>query len=1045
MIRAQESTPENDLENPHMFSQNRLPARAHFYSFPDQEGALKQSLENHPYYLNLNGEWAFNFVNSPADRPKDFYQESYDVSNWDKIPVPSNWQMQGYDTAIYVNQSYEFWGIAQEKPQPPIIPNEYNPVGSYKRTFTVPENWGDRHVYIHLGAVKSAFYIWVNGKKVGYSEGSKTPAEFDLTDYINPGNNTIALEVYRWSSGSYLEAQDFWRLSGITRDVYLEARNKAHIYDFASLTTLTDQYKNGELNLDFSLVNYGKSGKYSVEYQLIDPDKIQLAGKEIQKISLKKGEKAQVSFSKKVKNVKAWSAETPHLYTLIATLKKKDEVIDVISNSIGFRSVEIKGGQLLVNGKAILIKGVNLHEHHETMGQVVDDETRMKDILLMKQNNINTVRTSHYPHDSRWYQLCDQYGLYVINEANIESHGMKYNLEKGGTLGNAPEWELMHIDRTERMYERDKNHASVIIWSLGNEAGNGYNFYRTYQWLKNKTERPVQYERAGLEWNTDIFSPMYMGINNMIKYHENPKYKDRPLIQCEYAHAMGNSLGNFQDYWDAFEKYPRLQGGCIWDWVDQGLVKTNDKGEKIWAYGGDFGTNKPSDHNFCMNGIVNADRSIHPQIHEVKKVYQYIQFKEVDLESKMMQIKNMHDFISLDRYQINWEVKAEGKIVDQGVLDLPSIAAQTAYDVKVPYQINIKEGTEYFLNFTASLKENDGLLTKGFQVAFEQMKLPVYQPYTASNTESEIESIKLKESKQEAELSNDLFSIHFDKNSGYLNSYQINGEEMITLAPRPNFWRAPIDNDYGFKGPKRDKQWKEASQNQTFKYWKISKLSDHTYEVKTIHELAEVNTTFETTYTIHGNGQIDVKGRFNATEDKSFIPRVGLKLQVNPEYTQLKYFGRGPWENYQDRFTSAFVDVYESTVDEQYFAYSRPQENGYKTEVRWFSLSKNDSKGILFVADELLGFSALNRSIESQDDGDDKFLVQNHGSEVHDQGIVEIMIDDKQQGVGGDTSWGAKPHDQYRLPSDQDYTFKFTIMPLSGENEFEMKKNLYSN
>ncbi|MCG8474970.1 MAG: DUF4981 domain-containing protein [Cytophagales bacterium] len=1034
---AQVSTPESELENPKVFQINRLKPASLFHCYSNRKAALKGEFQQSDNYQSLNGKWRFHLAKNAEARPKDFFSPSYDASNWDLITVPANWELEGYDTAIYVNTTFPFWERFKKRPQPPHIPKDWNPVGSYRREFTVPENWTGQQIKIHLGAVKSAFYIWVNGRMVGYSEGSKTEAAFDLTNYVKAGKNLIALEVYRWSSGSYLEAQDFWRISGIERDVYLTAHPSVHFRDFFTRTTLKDDYQTGVFNAEFDFLNFKKKkkGTYTIAYQLLDANK-QIAAQGNQSFRFI-NQHQSVKLSAEVRNAKLWSAETPYLYTFVAELKdKKGKVLEAVSSKAGFRRVEIKGGQLLVNGRAILIKGVNLHEHHPTKGHVLDDEIRLKDILLMKQNNINTVRTSHYPQDRRWYDLCDQYGLYVIHEANIESHGMYYNLAKGGTLANNPEWEQMHMDRTKRSFENYKNHASIIIFSMGNEAGNGYNFYQTYKWMKEHTRRPVQYERAWLEWNTDIFTPMYMGIKNMIDYHK--KHPDRPLIQCEYAHAMGNSLGNFQDYWDAFEKYPRLQGGCIWDWVDQGILSKDKNGKKIWAYGGDFGNKVPSDHNFCMNGVVNADRTPHPQLNEVKKVYQYIKFKPTDAEKRHIEVKNMFDFINLDRYEVNWELLANGKAIKNGTLNVAGIRPQKTKTFKLSYPDRIEEATEYFVNFTARLKEDDGILSKGHIAAAEQIQLPIYK--TAPALAAVSEKVSKKETKEELRIFNDRFDISFNKKTGYLSSYKISGKEMLQTSVKPNFWRAPIDNDYGFKMPLKNGSWKKDTYAQELTGWKVKAVGKTELEITAVHALKNSGATVTCRYIVSGDGHIAVRAELSEADTREELPRFGMRFQMPKSFGKLSYFGRGPWENYIDRKTSSFVGFYESLVKDQYYAYSRPQETGYKTDVRWMALEDENGNGLL-AAGSKFGFSALHHSMEQLDDGVDKFKRQSHGSTIEEENLVDVMIDCIQQGVGGDTSWGAKPHEQYRIKPNRKHVYEWSIYPLTkGTDKWEVYK-----
>jgi len=656
---------QNDWENPKLLHINKEDSYSTSVPFPSIEEARTKLRYESKYYYSLNGKWKFNWCYKPDERPKDFYKTEFDVTKWKTIPVPSNWELQGYDYPIYVNIPYEF----SKNPTPPLVPKDHNPVGSYRRDFKVPQSWNGREIFIHFADVKSAFYLWINGKLVGFSKGSKLPAEFNITNYLKDGSNTLAVEVYRFSDGSYLECQDFWRISGIERDVYLYSTAKTRIKDFWINADLDDQYKNGIIKIETEIFNYNNAGqdKYFVEYNLFDKNN-KLLTKAKQEVEVNRNSAKKIILNSTVDHPLKWTAETPNLYTSVIVLKdQKGKVIDVRTCKTGFRKVEIKNMQLLVNGKAILLKGVNRHEHDEFTGHYISEESMINDIKLMKQANINAVRTCHYPNDPRWYELCDQYGIYLVDEANVESHGMGYG-EK--SLAKDTLWLDAHLDRNIRMVERDKNHPSIIIWSMGNEGGNGVNFYECYKWIKQRDpSRPIHYERALLDWNTDIYCPMYDGIDGIVNYAK--QNLPRPLILCEYSHSMGNSTGNFKDYWDAIESYPNLQGGFIWDWVDQGMAKFNSKGEKFWAFGGDFGPKDvPSDRNFCCNGIVSADRTPHPAYWEVKKVYQFIKIIPVDMSKGIFEVRNKYSFINLDDFELNWEIFDDGISVKKGLFDL---------------------------------------------------------------------------------------------------------------------------------------------------------------------------------------------------------------------------------------------------------------------------------------------------------------------------------------------------------------------------------------
>ena len=690
----------SDWENPQLTGLNVEKPHATMISFQDEKSALSAIKENSANYLSLDGIWKFHFSPTPGQRPFWFFKDDFDIRDWDNSDVPSNWQLKGYDPPIYSNIQYPF------KSDPPRIPHDSNPVGSYKRTFKIPKDWAGREIFLHCGAVSSFFYVWVNGEFAGFSKDSKAPAEFDITRYLKRGKNTLSVEVYRWSDGSYLEDQDFWRMSGIQRTVFLHARPVTYIDDFFAKTGLENNYKDGFLDLQVLLSSKTQNNKEDlVEVSLYDNDR-KIYNEQVK--SRLEDNKSLVSFRKKFPGIKKWSAETPDLYSLVITLKDiNGNVKESVSAKIGFRKVQIVNSQLLVNGVAIRIKGTNMHEHNDVTGHVIDKGTILKDIRVMKSFNINAVRTSHYPQQELWYDMCDKYGLYLVDEADIESHGIGY--DKDETLADKPEWHAAHLDRMARMVERDKNHPSVIIWSMGNEAGDGRNFLDGYKWIKARDiTRPVQYERAEKSTNTperhtDIWCPMYARIEEIEAYAKN-KNNDRPLIMCEYAHSMGNSTGNLQDYWDVIEKNTKLQGGFIWDWVDQGLLKTSETGEKYWAYGGDYGEEGiRSDGNFCINGLVWPDRTPHPELYEVKKVYQYIDFELADISKGLIKIINKYNFTNLSHFNFAWEIVSDGAVIQSGKFRVPDLEPGMETMVSLPVTgIEQAPGAEYFLNIRAS-------------------------------------------------------------------------------------------------------------------------------------------------------------------------------------------------------------------------------------------------------------------------------------------------------------------------------------------------------
>ncbi len=1024
-----------DWENPQFFEQNKEPARSTMFPFTNKEAALKNTKEHSPRFQSLNGKWKFNWVKKPADRPVDFYQNNFDVSNWDEIEVPSNWEIEGYGIPIYVKRF-------PLVPTPPFVDHDFNPVGSYRRTFNIPNTWENHKVIVHFGSVRSAMYLWVNGKKVGYSQGSKLPAEFDITSYINKGENTIAVEVYRFSDGSYLEDQDYWRLSGIERDVYLYATPKLYIKDYFAKPELTEDYKNGLFSLEIDLKNES-SNNFSdvfVEAEILDGTTV-ISKMETTVLLAKKSAK-KIKLQSKIDAPKKWTAETPNLYTLVITTKDKSgEILEAVSCKIGFRTVEIKGGQLLVNGVPVLIKGVNRHEHDPYTGHIISEESMIKDIELMKKANINAVRLSHYPTMERWYELCNKYGLYLVDEANLESHGMGYTEEF--TLANKPDWKAAHLDRIMRMVERDKNHPSIIIWSLGNEAGDGSNFEACSEWIKQRdSSRPIHYERAELKPHTDIVCPMYPSIDSIVKYAS--KVQNRPLIMCEYSHSMGNSTGNLKEYWDAIEKYKHLQGGFIWDWVDQSLVKTTDEGEEYWVYGGEFGDeNVRSDNNFCINGIVNADRTVHPAYWEVKKVYQYLGVEAVDLAKGTIQLKNKYHFLNLNNFDLYWSIMADGVVISEENMGGIDVSAQENKELtlNIP-KISIKEGTEYFLKVSLLQKEATRFISEGYELAWEQLKMPWSKPAELVNIKK-IKNLELTTQTANYTIEGENFKIQFKKEDGTINSFNFNGTEFIRTGLEPDFWRAPVDNDHGFNMQYDNRLWRNAGKDRILKKITAEQISDNQVKVTVRSLLKDArNSYFETIYSIYGNGDVVVDNKFqNGTFDLPAIPRIGMKMTLPVEFEKITWFGRGEHENYSDRNTGAPIGLYTGSVAEQYFAYVRPQENGNKTDVRWVALQNKSGVGLMAIGEPLLSVNAQNYTIEDFDSygkNEDK-----HTIDVKKRNLVTLNLDYKQMGVGGNDSWGAKPLKQY-LIKPRVYTYKFILRPFSKEtNLVELSKKRY--
>lgn len=1015
---------QHDWENQAIFSINKEEPHATFYSYKSEAEALKNKPKESSFYQLLNGDWKFHWARKAADRPADFYRPNYDVSAWKTIKVPANWEINGYGMPIYINTRYEF---NPTNPVPPQLPDDWNPVGSYKHQFNIPENWENRQVFIHFGAVKSAMYLWVNGEKVGYSQGSKTPAEFNITPYIKTGENDLAVEVYRFSDGSYLECQDFWRFSGIERDVYLHSTPNTRIKDFFFKANLHEGFTSAKPCVEVEFQHIDRSKNYWVEAKIYDGDRVVWSSE--QRVTLDKGSTQTELWGKPIDAPKLWSAETPNTYQLSLQLrrKQKGEILQATSATVGFRKVELKNGQLLVNGKAILVKGVNRHEHDQFTGHVVSYESMVEDIKLMKQNNINAVRTCHYPNDPIWYELCNQYGLYVVDEANIESHGMGYG-EK--TLAKVESWTAAHLDRMKRMVERDKNHPSIIIWSLGNEAGDGPIFKTLYDWTKNRDNtRLVQYERAaeGGSAHTDIHCPMYKSIDDMLAYAA--KKQQKPYIQCEYAHAMGNSVGNFQDYWNAIEKHQYLQGGFIWDWVDQGIAAKNEQGEKYWAYGGDLGAeNWANDHNFCLNGLVNPDRTPHPSLHEVKKVHQFLKIEAAKPACTEVKVTNRHDFINLDNYRVNWVLKSEGEELCQGSFLPKGIEAGESKSFPIDFSsVERKAHVEYFLHFSAQAIEAQPFIPVGFELASEQIALPVKQLRNRVRPSGKVEKLKYTQNGDLLSIELDQLSIIFNLKKGEMSSIKADQVELLKEGLDMNFWKAPNDNDLGYNMPTAYGIWRKASENKTLENKEITHEPNGNLKLSFCYELPTLGCKLNTSYSIAHSGEIEVSNSFKiGSQQLPPIPRIGMMMAMPEGFEHIGWFGRGPWENYPDRKTAAFIDRYQSTVSQQFVAYESPQENGYKTDTRWLTVQNDAGYGLKFTGKNTFGFSALHFTPE---DLTQEKQGTKHHIDLQARKETIINIDHRIMGVGGDDSWGSKPLKQYTIePSD--FHFWFTMAPL---------------
>jgi len=1020
-----------EWQDPQVVEQNREPAVATPFSFENPNLARTGDKSLSERYLLLNGSWDFYYSESPAERPKDFYLPSYKMKKWNKIRVPGNIELQGYGIPIYVNIWYE-WTY---QPKPPAVPTDQNPVGSYRRTFTLPDSWDGKQVFVHLEAVKSAFYIWLNGEKVGYSQGSKTPAVFNITPYLRKGKNLIALEVYRWSDGSWLEDQDFWRISGIERDVWLEARPDEQIRDFFWRSTLINDYSDGLVKIEAQVSNPGVKDGLTIKASLFrhDTDVVPVWSGEEKLVSDKEG-KAWATFSDILEKPDCWSAETPSLYTLLLELKdKQGKSLETVSARVGFRSSEIRNGQLLVNGKAVLIKGVNRHEHDEYSGHVVTEEMMLKDIMLMKQHNINAVRTCHYPNDPRWYELCDLYGLYLIDEANIESHGMGY--DPAYTLGNNPIFRKSHLDRTIRMVERDKNHPSVILWSLGNEAGDGVNFDATYDWIKSRDlSRPVHYERALGGRNTDVMCPMYPWISVLERYAQ--ELQSKPFIMCEYAHAMGNSTGNLKDYWDVIRRHDQLQGGFIWDWVDQGLAKYTADGTKYWAYGGDFGPEgTPSDGTFCINGLVFPDRSVHPGLEEVKKVYQSIHFEALPFASNKVRLTNEYFFRDLSAFDIHWELLEDGKVIEDGSIVAPAVGAGESRVFDLDLNLDLKKrNKEYFLNFYATLRKDEPLVPAGTVLASGQFalgELPDKDMQIEAFEKSGSQQLDLQEDDASFIVSCGANAYSFNKKSGWLTEIRHGGRELLATPLVADFWRAPTENDFGSGTPDKLAVWHHFGDELKCNTLVPVLLEDR---VLLVAEFVHPGTgsTCKAEYTVNRNGELLISFSYDPGRDLlPDLPRFGMSLSTLPGYEQVTWFGRGPLENYCDRNTGSLVGLYSLAVDDFYVPYIAPEENGNRTDVRWMDIVDAEGHGLRIKGLPLFAFSALHYSPDNLDRESRDGM---HTSDLNKVPETWIHIDWKQMGVGGDDSWHSRTHAEYCIPS-RPMEYKFIVYPLGPDQD----------
>ncbi|HKJ68644.1 MAG TPA: glycoside hydrolase family 2 TIM barrel-domain containing protein [bacterium] len=1018
-----------DWERSEMVGRNKLEPHAHFTRYTGRVAALTEREVPNPFYQSLNGLWKFHWSSRPEVRPENFYQPDFDVSGWDEIPVPSNWEVEGYGIPIYVNAQYPFG-----RPTPPYIPHNNNPVGSYRRTFTVPDEWQGRPVVLHFGGVHSACYVWVNGERVGYSQGSRTPAAFDITSYLREGENLLAVEVYRWSDGSYLEDQDMWRLSGIYRDVHLTAPRDVYIRDFHVGQSLDENYRDGLLSVEVTLHNAHTDADFQgrMEATLLDAEHDQVFSLPVNEVEITASGEQTITFQRTVDSPRKWSAETPYLYTLLLSLTDANgEVQEVIPQKIGFRKIEIKEGEFFVNGESVLFRGVNRHEHDPDLGHVMTREMMIRDITMMKQYNINAVRASHYPDVPEWYALCDKYGLYVIDEANIESHGISYGRDL--LPGSDPAWRPAVMDRVKRMVERDRNFPSIIIWSLGNEAGHGENFRYMVDYIRQAdSSRSIHYR----QYNdiVDMDSRTYPTIEWLVD--QAKRKPNRPFLMNEYAHAMGNSVGNLQDYWDVIHQYPALIGGFIWDWVDQGLRTETADGQEYFAYGGDFGPPEvPSDDNFCMNGLVAADRTPHPGLYEVKKVYQYIKIRPVDLENGRVVVENQYDFLNLDFVDMYWEIKEDDRVLNHGVIHNLAIAPDKSQEVSIPMtRPKLQPGAEFWLNVSFRLNTRHSWAEAGHEVAFEQFRLPFQKPPGVISSD-QMPALRMEQTGYITTIRGGNFLVEIDTTDGRIESFRYRGIVLIRSGPRPHFWRAPTDNDLGNGLQNRGAVWENAGDRWSIESATVETVSDHQIRLRFDGHLRAVDSEYDVTYTIYGSGDILIDVAFAPGErDLPELPRFGMQLTLPAEFETMTWYGRGPHASYWDRKTGARVGVYTGSVDDQFVDYSRPQENGNKTDVRWLSLQNNNGVGLLAVGVPVLSVSARHYTTDDLQD-------VRHTPQMTKRDYVTVNLDYKQMGVGGDNSWGLRVHDEYTLwPQNYSYSYRLRPFSLGMGSEMELAR-----
>lgn len=1020
-----------DWENPQVVGINEEPAHADFVSYPDRAAALADTGLDYrsTYHQSLDGTWKFRWSENPSARPRGFFRPGFDVSDWDDITVPRPWQMEGYGKPIYLNSRYPMESIMGGL-YPPRVSHANNPVGSYRRTFTVPEGWDSRQTFIHFEGVKSAFYLWVNGQKVGYSEGSMTPAEFNLTPYLEEGENTLAVEVYRWSDGSWLEDQDMWRFSGIFRSVFLHSKPPVYVQDFFVRAGLDEAYEDGTLRITADVRNNTDESHapLTVEAHLYDAEGSRVTGGPAAtgqtQHGLPSGTLSQAQLAATIDNPEKWTAETPNLYTVLLVLKDESgRVLDITRTATGFREVELRDDRFLVNGQEVKLKGANLHDHDPETGRTVDVATMRRDVELMKQHNLNAVRMSHYPHDRKYYRLFNKYGLYVMDEANIETHGISFRANL--LPGSDPLWTEAVLDRARSMVAFNKNHPSVVMWSLGNEAGNGSNFEQMASYIRTADpSRPIHYQH--MNEVADIMSYMYPNVNFLTDAVNDPAI-DKPIILCEFVHSMGNSTGNMAEYMDLMKHNHNLIGAFIWDWVDQGLRKQNQRGEWFWAYGGDYG-DEPNAGNFNLNGVVFSDRQPQPALAHVQYMYQYADISDAEVEQNRLWITNNYSHINLDQFELRWTLTADGEPLQSGSRAMPAIGPGEEEPVAIGLETpELQPGREYHLKVGLHLREDRRWAPSGFRVAREQIAMPyAVEPAPALESGGDGSALELTQNGDRIEVRGPDFRVSVSRTTGALESYSFNGEELLHGPLEPSFWRATTDNDRRGWREQLD-PWRQAAANRQVRQVSASRLSAGGIEIFVEGTLPVGRSAYRTVYTVLPGGVVEVDHTLTpaGAEVPPAIPKVGMAMRIPQRYSQMSWYGRGPQENYTDRERGILLGRYSGPIDSLWVNYPYPQENGNRGDVRWVAFTADDGSGLMAVAETTLSVSAWPYSLQDLEQA-------THTDELPRRDYYTVNLDYRQQGVGGTDSWSpnARALPPYRLQASRSYQYRYYLRPL---------------